>query len=301
MNDMQRTVLFLGGGLAAGFAVATIIQSEDPGEAWASPAAAPLEARLVELERRLASEADARLALADDIEALRGELETLSIAAVNGSAADRIAREARAVLRGDDGRPAEDDVDEADEDDSRRTADSDEDFRRERRGPPTAEELEQRRLRRFVEEGFTPDRAAWIEQRTAELQMQQLEAEYAAARSDDPSAARDVPSVDEALRAELGDAEYERYLNATGRPTRVGIRNVLPSSPAEQVGLRRGDEIVSYAGKRVFEMNDLNELTLEGQPGEMVMVQVLRDGQPMQFYLPRGPIGVSGGGRGFRP
>jgi len=122
-----------------------------------------------------------------------------------------------------------------------------------------------------------------------------------AMRSGDPSRMRNVPSVEEALRAEIGDAEYERYLQATGRPTRVSVRTVLPSSPADRVGLRPGDEIVAYGGKRVFDMDDLNRLTLEGQPGETVVLEVLRDGQPMQLYVPRGPIGISGGGRSRFP
>src|SRR5690606_31130913 len=138
------------------------------------------------------------------------------------------------------------------------------------RRAPTPEELEQRRIQRLVEAGFTVARAEWIERRTAELQMAQLEAQYEAARSGDPSRFREMPSIEETLRAELGDAEYERYLEATGRPTRITVRNVLPSSPAERVGLQPGDEIVAYAGKRVFDMNGLNRLILEGQPGETV-------------------------------
>src|SRR5690606_14265180 len=152
-----------------------------------------------------------------------------------------------------------------------------------------------------IDAGFTYDRATWIERRTAELQMQQLEAEYEAARNGEPGQTRNMPSVDEALRAELGDAEYERYLDASGRPTRIGVRSVLPSSPAEQVGLRPGDEIVGYAGQRVFDMDDLNRVTLEGRPGESVILEVVRDGQPLQLYVPRGPIGISGGGGRRRP
>src|SRR5690606_17603264 len=122
------------------------------------------------------------------------------------------------------------------------------------------------------------------------------EAQYEAARSGEPSRAQ-VPGVDDALRAELGDAEYERYLTALGRATRVGVRNVLPSSPAEVAGLRPGDQIVAYAGQRVFDMNDLNRMTFEGQPGEPVVLDVMRDRQTVQLYVPRGPIGITGGGR----
>jgi S1-C subfamily serine protease len=107
--------------------------------------------------------------------------------------------------------------------------------------------------------------------------------------------------VDETLRAELGDTDYERYLQADGRPTAVPVRDVLASSPAERSGLQPGDEIVAYAGQRVFGMSELNSLTLEGTPGESVIVDVRRAGQNVQLVLPRGPIGIVGGGfRGLR-
>jgi len=106
-----------------------------------------------------------------------------------------------------------------------------------------------------------------------------------------------LPSVGQTLRTELGDGDYERYRDALGLPAAIGIGSVLASSPAERAGLQSGDEIVSYGGQRVFDMDELNGLTIEGQPGETVAVDVLRDGQPIQLYLPRGPIGITGGGR----
>ena len=49
---------------------------------------------------------------------------------------------------------------------------------------------------------------------------------------------------------------------------------------------------------RVFDSGDLNRLTLEGSPGETVVVDVLRGGQQIQVYVLRGPIGIMGGGMG---
>jgi hypothetical protein len=37
-----------------------------------------------------------------------------------------------------------------------------------------------------------------------------------------------------------------------------------------------------------------------GEPGESVVVDITRDGIPMQLVLPRGPIGVSTGRLGGR-
>ena len=59
-----------------------------------------------------------------------------------------------------------------------------------------------------------------------------------------------------------------------------------------------GDEIVAYGGKRVFDVGELNALTLEGTPGESVVLAVRRDGQNVQLVMPRGPIGITGGFRG---
>ena len=60
-------------------------------------------------------------------------------------------------------------------------------------------------------------------------------------------------------------------------------------------GLQPGDEIVSYDGKRVFDMRELNAFTLEGRAGESVVVDVRRDGRTVQLVMPRGPIGITGG------
>ena len=37
-------------------------------------------------------------------------------------------------------------------------------------------------------------------------------------------------------------------------------------------------------------------VTLEGTPGESVVVDVRRGGQNVQLVMPRGPIGITGGG-----
>lgn len=39
-------------------------------------------------------------------------------------------------------------------------------------------------------------------------------------------------------------------------------------------------------------MAEVNAFSLEGEPGEPVVVEVMRNGQVMQLVLPRGPLGV---------
>ena len=93
----------------------------------------------------------------------------------------------------------------------------------------------------------------------------------------------------------MGDASYERYLDATGQSTSIGVQQVMAGSPGQAAGLQTGDEVIAYAGERVFNISDLNQLILEGAPGQTVVVDVLRDGQQIQVYVPRGPIGITGG------
>ncbi len=154
----------------------------------------------------------------------------------------------------------------------------------------------QRELERFVAAGFTPERVEWINRRTEELRVAAMQAQYEAQRTGQRVEGMDV---EQALRKEMGDAEYERYLEATGRPTEVQVMNVLATSAAERAGLKPGDEILSYGGTRVFDTRELNALTMQGTQGGSVTVEVRRDGQTLQVSVPRGPLGVTapGGGR----
>jgi hypothetical protein len=159
-------------------------------------------------------------------------------------------------------------------------------------GPYTLDE----RIDALTEAGFSLTRARQIERWAEEHRVKAMQARYDAERRgeslDDASIER-LFDTDAMLRSELGDADYERYLEAMGRPTTVDVMDVLASSAAEQAGMQPGDQIVSYDGQRVFSILELLELPLDGAPGEPVIIHVLRDEQPMQFVLPRGPLGIS--------
>ena len=292
MPGIVKVFAYLGVGLAVGFAIATWMGADDGAEAGAD--AWRLAARIDALERSLAREAQARAALADEIERLRA---ALAAAPAAGGAEDSPGARERGGTA-----VAEAEIDRAvfrpgaePESPAERPAGGIRAI-----GRPSGEELERRRRERFAAAGFTPDRAEWIERRVDELRLEMLEAEHEAARRGEPPDPRGRRSVEERLREEIGDAEFERYLTAIGRPTTIAVREVLPGSAAEQSGLRSGDVVLSYGGRRVFDMQELNRLTLEGRPGEPVIVEVLRDGRPMQIYLPRGPVGIVGGrGRRF--
>jgi polyhydroxyalkanoate synthesis regulator phasin len=139
--------------------------------------------------------------------------------------------------------------------------------------------------------GFTQDRIDWLDRRVEELQM---EARQAEAEPDPLQAMMQTLEPHSLLRPEIGDDEYERYLQAKGRRTTVEISRVLASSPAERGGLTQGDEILAYGGERVFSFLELNSLAAKRSSGESVLVDIKRNGQSMQLTVPGGDMGIDG-------
>ena len=252
--------------LLAGFAAAHWLPFAGPGAADTEPnpgvphfdASRPIEQRLLELERAVSEERQARQLLQEELVYLTAELDEL-----RPSPADAVAVTAS--------------------------------------GPAGEQSRRRTRLSRseqLVAAGFAPDRVAWIEQREAQLQLELLDARYEAQRSGDYDTYRQLRERSgDVLRDELGPADYERYLEGTGRPTSITVSSVMDGSPAQRAGLRPGDEIVSYGGRRTYSMSDLSDAIVDGQPGQTVLVNIVRDGIPMQVALPRGAVGISGGGR----
>lgn len=94
------------------------------------------------------------------------------------------------------------------------------------------------------------------------------------------------------LRPEIGDDAYDRLLYALGEDNRVRVRDVMQYSAAEQAGLLPGDRIIEYADQRVFATPELDALSDAGRAGSQVRVRVERDGELLDLYLPRGPLGI---------
>jgi hypothetical protein len=145
----------------------------------------------------------------------------------------------------------------------------------------------------MIAAGLSPERADHILKRESEMRFEMMQAYYEA-RNSGESFDRFSMSPDALLRADIGDADYERYLQANGRSTTVGVAGVMAASPAERAGLQPGDEIIGYDGERVFSTGDLMQRTMASGDGDVV-VDVLRNGTTMQIVLPRGPIGVETG------
>ena len=255
-------------GLVAAASVYVVLEREPAISAGAGQyfdQSAALDERVNALEAAVAEERNARQLLEEELQILYAEIESLSEQREQQGeqrAADAVATRERIV-----------------------------ELRQQRDARDAQSETT-----RLVDAGFAPDRAEWILQRESQLQMEAMQARFDARRSGEPADPYDAAfNPGAALRAEIGDLEYEQYLRANNRPTSVPIRGVLESSPGQAAGLQRGDTIVSYGGTRVFDVGDLNRQTMTGQAGESVIVDIVRDGVPMQVVLPRGPIGVTTG------
>jgi membrane-associated protease RseP (regulator of RpoE activity) len=67
------------------------------------------------------------------------------------------------------------------------------------------------------------------------------------------------------------------------------VRDILPNGPAEQMGIQRGDQIITIGGSNVDSWNDLVAV-VEASPEEKVTVELIRRGEPL---LLSGRIGTN--------
>jgi serine protease Do len=65
----------------------------------------------------------------------------------------------------------------------------------------------------------------------------------------------------------------------------VLISGVEEDSPADEAGLKDGDVIVSFNGKKVDDPDDLRDLVRDTEPGEKVEIEVMREGKSMTLTL----------------
>jgi C-terminal processing protease CtpA/Prc len=158
------------------------------------------------------------------------------------------------------------------------------------------EELD--RETRLVAAGLEPQQAKSIMQFLADIEMERLYLHDQATREgwlETPRYRQEnmiLNEREEDLRLKLGDDDYDLYLYGTGQPNRVIIQSVIEGSPAQKVGIQSKDIAYSYAGNRLYNIRDLVTTTTEGVADESVLLEVIRDGNIYEFYLPRGPLGV---------
>ena len=281
MNKIALAAVF---SLLAGFAVgAWFGGGESEGDRPVELASAPelledasMEDRLLRLEQIIVEEREARITLEDTLAMLFEEIERLEgaggRAAAERQAEEQRQREARAIERGS----------------PRDRAD-------------WLRNYQERRVGRMVEGGFSEDEARRILQQESEAAYKAMQAAWEAQRNGEDvdlfSATNNPQSI---LRADIGDDAYARYLEAQGQPTSITITQVLGGSPGNNAGIQAGDHLVSYNGERIFNVAELRDQTLQGSPGEDVVIEIERDGTRMQLTIPRGPIGITGSGANVR-
>lgn len=146
--------------------------------------------------------------------------------------------------------------------------------------------------------GLSSTQVAQIKERYEQLEMDRLYLRDRATREGWMGTVRysnEVAKLEEnrqGVRNDLGDEGYDAYLFASGQSNRVLIREMLQGSPAKQAGLQAGDVVLRYGDKRIFTTRELQNATAGGRNGEMVPMEIQRDGKSMDFYVPRGPLGV---------
>ncbi len=150
----------------------------------------------------------------------------------------------------------------------------------------------------LVKSGVDEAIATEIVRRKNEIELQRLELRDRATREGYLGTSRyrselnTLQQGDLTLRDEIGDDAYDRYLFTTGQDNRVNIASVMQGSAADQAGIKPGDVILNYADSRLFNWNELQKATTLGVRGEYVNVTVMRNGQVLNLWLPRGPLGV---------
>ena len=159
----------------------------------------------------------------------------------------------------------------------------------------------------LVKAGLSLDLAADIVRRRNEIDLQILELRDRAAREGYLNSARytrelsDLQALKTSLRDEIGDDYYDDYLYQSGQSNRVRVASVMTGSSAELAGMRDGDMVLSYDDNRMFSWTELQEATTRGERGEYVNVSVLRNGQLINLWVPRGPLGVRLGSARVQP
>lgn len=150
----------------------------------------------------------------------------------------------------------------------------------------------------LIEAGISDSRAAEIIRHRNSIELKKLELNDRATREGYKGSARyrrelsELTKALKPLRSELGDEAFDYYLYASGQTNRVEVLSVMQNSAAEQTGLQPGDYIHSYDQIRMFNWIELKRATAEGELGEYVSIDIIRDGQQFNLWVPRGPLGV---------
>jgi len=162
-------------------------------------------------------------------------------------------------------------------------------------------------LENLIKGGIALSIAEDIVRRKNSVELKRLELQDRAKRDNYLNTQRyydeldDINQQDVNLRAELGDERYDEYLYASKQNNRIKIASVMLGSAAEQSGIQKGDIVLSYDNKRMYTWQELKDATTEGQLGEFVAINIVRNGEIYSFTVPRGPLGTQLGATRLAP
>jgi hypothetical protein len=177
----------------------------------------------------------------------------------------------------------------------------DEDRRRRRRHPDvTANSPEDRikALSRLSELGYKPWEAE--ELRTLwDGEMDALDRELERLRTEDPSRSLYMDrrllerSAYANLREGLDADDYVAVRYSAEKTTRIEVYTVTSGTLGEELGLLPGDQLDSYEGERLYDLNQLSALTkAEIDPNRPVVLGFLRNGSEFFVEIPGGNLHI---------
>lgn len=146
--------------------------------------------------------------------------------------------------------------------------------------------------------GISPGQVAGIRRQLESLEMERLYLRDQATREGWMGSARYVEELEklgsrrQQIRDQLGEDNYGAYLYAMGEPNQVLVGSVIGNSPAAKAGLRAGDVLISYAGRRIYTWSDLRQASTGGSPDEQVQVLIQRGQEQLDAWMKRGPLGI---------
>lgn len=241
----------------------------------AAHAAPPTREEMDALHRSVSEQAAAIRTLTDELALLRHEVATLDGVAPPGSGGEEVAGDADAT------RPEDPPAQEAASPGGAAGAPAGE------RPSFDAESL--------LAAGYSSQEVARLRERWERLTLDRLEVNNRALREGwllEPRLQEEHRALDTVFREDVGEEGYDAFLYATGQPNRVRVKEVIARSPASHAGMQPGDVIVSYDGERTFAARDLQLATAQGRRGDLVRIEVVRDGRPITLRVERGPLGI---------
>ena len=162
-------------------------------------------------------------------------------------------------------------------------------------------------LENLIRGGIASTIAEDIVRRKNSIELKRLELQDRAKRDNYLNTQRyydeldDINKQDINLREELGDQRYDEYLFTSKQNNRIRINSVMLGSAAEQSGIQKSDVVLSYDNRRMFNWQELKDATTEGQLGEFVSINIVRNGEIYSFTVPRGPLGIQLGSTRLEP